>query len=83
MKHGTSDSSVGPEAGSAVANAEPFIDPESAVRTMLALARISPSEEEISGLIAGFAPARAAVRMLYAVPEARYAEPALVFRARP
>ena len=83
MKQITPDAGLETDAETAVTNAEPIVDPENAVRTMLAISRLSPSEEEISVLIAGFAPARAAVRMLYSVPESRYAEPALVFHARP
>lgn len=57
-------------------------DPEVAVHTLLAMAHLSPQADEVAGMVEGFRAARAAVRMLYAVPEARYEEPALLFSAR-
>lgn len=49
------------------------------VRQLLLEAGIVPSENEVRSMIAA-APARAEmVNRLYAVPEARYEEPALVF----
>ncbi len=56
---------------------------ETTVRALLAAARLSPSEEEIAGLVAGYAEYRAGIETLYAVPEARYASSALVFNAMP
>ena len=58
------------------------VDPQVAVRTLLAMAHLTPPEDEVAGMVEGFVAARTAVRMLYAVPEARYEEPALIFRAR-
>ena len=57
-------------------------DPEVAVRTLLAMAHLTPPEDEVADMVAGFRVARTAVRLLYAVPEARYDEPALRFSAR-
>ena len=57
-------------------------DPELAVRSLLAMAHLTPPEDEVADLVEGFRAARAAVRLLYAVPEARYDEPALLFSAR-
>ncbi|MFQ1003743.1 hypothetical protein [Modestobacter sp. SSW1-42] len=62
--------------------AEPGPDPETAVRALLAMAHLTPAEDEVAGLVEGFRAARAAVRLLYAVPEARYDEPAVLFSAR-
>ena len=51
------------------------------VKTLLDQAGLPASDDEIAAYAAGFAIQRAAVDALYAVPEARYAEPALRFRA--
>ncbi|HVT68065.1 MAG TPA: hypothetical protein VHF26_09980 [Trebonia sp.] len=54
---------------------------ESAVREMLAAAGLSPAPAEAAAISAGYPAFRAAVDALYEVPEARYADPALRFRA--
>jgi hypothetical protein len=54
---------------------------ESAVRGMLAAAGLSPSEDEVAALCDGYPSFRASVDALYEVAEARYADPALRFRA--
>jgi len=51
------------------------------VKTLLDQAALPASEDEIAAYAAGFAAQRAAVDALYGVPEARYADPALRFRA--
>jgi hypothetical protein len=51
------------------------------VKTLLDQATLPASEDEIAAYAAGFAAQRAAVDALYGVPEARYADPALRFRA--
>ena len=51
------------------------------VRTLLAAAQLPASEAEIARLAAGYPAYRAAADALYAVPEARYADPALRFKA--
>lgn len=51
------------------------------VRTMLAAAGISASDEEIVGYAEGYTAYRAGADALYAVAEARYVDPALRFRA--
>jgi hypothetical protein len=56
---------------------------ESTVRALLAAARLSPSEDEVAGLVAMYPDYRAGIEALYAVPETRYANPALVFDAAP
>lgn len=56
---------------------------EITVRSLLAAAKLAPSEEEIAGLVDGYEDYRAGIEMLYAVPEARYASPALIFNAAP
>ncbi|MFF3571040.1 hypothetical protein [Nocardia jiangxiensis] len=51
------------------------------MKILLDAAQLPASEDEIAAYAAGFADQRAAVDALYAVPEARYAAPALHFRA--
>jgi hypothetical protein len=58
-------------------------DPALLVPALLAAAGISPSAEEVAVLIAEFPERATAIDALYAVPEARYEEPGLVFRAVP
>lgn len=53
------------------------------VATLVALAQVDPPEAEVAALRDGYAAQRAAVRALYAVTDARYEEPALIFSARP
>ncbi|HTF49530.1 MAG TPA: hypothetical protein VK735_18970 [Pseudonocardia sp.] len=56
-------------------------DPAVLVPALLRAAGISPSEEEVAAMIADFPGRAAAIETLYAIPEARYEEPDLVFRA--
>jgi hypothetical protein len=56
---------------------------EITVRSLLTAARLEPSEEEIASLVESYAEYRAGIDLLYAVPEARYASPALIFNAAP
>ncbi|HEX4244835.1 MAG TPA: hypothetical protein VHY77_04650 [Acidimicrobiales bacterium] len=56
---------------------------EAMVRSALFAAGLSPSEEEIASLVEGHADYRAGIDSLYAVPETRYASPALTFSATP
>ena len=58
-------------------------DVELTVRTLMAVAGLSPSEEEIATLVAGYPLQKAGIESLYTIPEARYAAPALVFSATP
>ncbi|UBU17496.1 hypothetical protein [Nonomuraea gerenzanensis] len=55
--------------------------PTAVVGPLLAAAGLSVPEAEIEVIAAGYALQRAGVDALYAVPEARYADPALRFRA--
>ncbi|MBF8193452.1 hypothetical protein ITP53_48825 [Nonomuraea sp. K274] len=55
--------------------------PTETVGRLLAAAGLTVPENEIELLAAGYALQRAGVDALYAVPEARYADPALRFRA--
>ena len=48
---------------------------ETTVRSLLAAARLSPSEEEIAGLVAGYAEYQAGIETLYAVPEDALCQP--------
>jgi hypothetical protein len=57
------------------------VDPAVLVPELLRAAGISPSEEEIAMMVAQFPGRAAAIESLYAVPEARYEEPGLVFHA--
>ncbi|TYB65404.1 hypothetical protein FXF51_19505 [Nonomuraea sp. PA05] len=52
-----------------------------AVGQLLAAAGLTVPEDEIEVIAAGYPLQRAGVDALYAVPEARYADPALRFRA--
>jgi hypothetical protein len=56
-------------------------DSATAVRVLLAASGLSPSAEETAMISAEYPALRAAVDALYIVPEARYADPALRFRA--
>ena len=56
-------------------------DPTVLVPALLAAAGISPDPEEVAVMIADFPDRAAKIEALYAVPEARYEEPDLVFRA--
>jgi hypothetical protein len=56
---------------------------ETTVRSALVAAGLSPSEEEITSLITTYADFQAGVETLYAIPETRYASPALIFNAAP
>lgn len=56
-------------------------DSREVLKTLLAAAQLPASDAEIDGYAAGYGAQRAAVDALYAVPEARYVEPALRFRA--
>ena len=51
------------------------------VRTLLEAAGIPASDDEVAELAARYPAVRAAVDSLYAAPAARYADPALRFRA--
>ena len=54
-------------------------DAATAVPTMLAVAGISPSPEEVEKMIAEYPFIQMSVAALYSVPEARYEVPALIF----
>ncbi|MCW0213660.1 MAG: hypothetical protein OJJ54_09885 [Pseudonocardia sp.] len=56
-------------------------DPAVLVPALLAAADITPSPEEVAIMIAEFPGRAAALDALYAVPEARYEEPDLVYDA--
>ncbi|MTD54428.1 hypothetical protein [Amycolatopsis pithecellobii] len=57
------------------------MDPTVVVPALLAAAGLNPLTEEVALMIASF-PARATeIDKLYAVAEARYEEPGLIFRA--
>jgi hypothetical protein len=70
--------------GAGMAETETTADAtEITVRALLAAARLSPSEEEVAELVAMYPDYKAGIEALYAVPETRYASPALVFDAAP
>jgi hypothetical protein len=54
---------------------------ETLIAEMLAAAGLSPSEPEVAAMAETYAELRTAVDALYEVPGARYADPALRFRA--
>jgi hypothetical protein len=56
-------------------------DPAVLVPALLEAAGITPSKEEVATMIADYPGRAAAIESLYAVREARYEEPDLVFRA--
>jgi hypothetical protein len=65
-------------------SAEPApITDDSTVRTLLAMSGLSPAEDEVQAMIAGYAQSRQMVAALYAMPGVRYEEPATIFHARP
>jgi hypothetical protein len=51
------------------------------VRTMLAMAALPASDDEITAYAVAYPAHRAGVEALYAVPAARYVDPALRFQA--
>lgn len=65
------------------ADAAPEITDETSVRTLLAMSGLTPPEDEVQAMIAGYAQSRAMVASLYAMPGVRYEEPATIFHARP
>lgn len=57
---------------------------QAAVRDALGrVTGLSPSDAEVAAMAEGYAEYRTGIAALYAVPEARYASPALVFTATP
>jgi hypothetical protein len=56
-------------------------DPTVIVPALLAAAGLAPLQEEVAVMIAEFPERAAAIEALYAVTEARYEEPDLIFRA--
>ncbi|WP_020498695.1 hypothetical protein [Sciscionella marina] len=51
------------------------------IKTLLAAARLTASDPELDAYATRYTPQRLSVDALYTVPEARYADPALRFRA--
>ncbi len=58
-------------------------DAESTVRTLLAAAGLSPSEEEIAQMVAAYPDHKAGIESLYAIPAVRYESPGLIFSPTP
>ncbi|MFF3225774.1 hypothetical protein ACFYV7_23460 [Nocardia suismassiliense] len=56
-------------------------EPSDTIRVLLRAAGLPATEAEIAGLAATYPEYRAAVDALYAVPAARYVDPALRFHA--
>ena len=54
---------------------------ETLIAEMLAAAGLSPDEPEVAAIAATYSELRTFIDALYAVPGARYADPALRFRA--
>jgi hypothetical protein len=58
-------------------------DPELTVRTLIGAAGLSPSEDEMTDLVAAYPGFKDGIESLYAVLETRYASPGLIFTATP
>lgn len=56
------------------------MDAETTVRTMFALAGVTPPEDEMAAFIAGYPATREALATLYAVPDTPLTDGILVFR---
>jgi hypothetical protein len=52
-------------------------------RARLASAGVTPSEEEVAYVVAGYPRVRAMIELLHAVPDARYESPGLHFDPTP
>jgi len=52
------------------------------VETLLAVNGLSPTAAEVDELVASYRPTRAVVEVLWAMPKARYEEPAPTFDPR-
>jgi hypothetical protein len=59
-----------------------LIDPQVIVPALLSASGITPPEDEVAALIAGYPAMRKAADMLYDVPATIYESPAMTFRAR-
>jgi hypothetical protein len=53
------------------------------VRRLMAGSGLRPSDDELESFATSYVMLRAGIESLYAIPEARYEDPALVFRADP
>ena len=58
------------------------IDDRVTVLALLQMNGLSPTEEEVEAMVAGYPMARAMVASLYAMPGVRYEEPAVTFDPR-
>jgi hypothetical protein len=58
-------------------------DVESTVRTLLTIAGLGPSDDEVATLVAAYPMFKAGIDSLYAIPEVRYGAPGLIFTATP
>lgn len=56
-------------------------DPTVIIPALLSAAGLSPRDEEVAVMIADFPDRAKAIEALYQVPEARYEEPATIFRS--
>lgn len=59
------------------------VDPDQTVRTLLAVAGIQPSEEEIRAAVDGYPALRETLRRLHALPIDHEEQPALEFPIAP
>lgn len=57
------------------------MDPDTTVRSLFALAGVSPPEDEMAEFIAGYPALREQLATLYAVPDTPLTDGILVFRA--
>jgi hypothetical protein len=61
----------------------PTAESEATARTLLAAAGLSPSDEETAQLVEQYPLHLAGMNALWAMPETRYAVPALIFNPTP
>ncbi|MDF0528962.1 hypothetical protein P0W64_11195 [Tsukamurella sp. 8F] len=59
------------------------MDDRTIVEALLQMHGLTPPSAEVDLLVAAYAPSRARVERLYAMPGVRYAEPAVTFDPRP
>jgi len=58
-------------------------DTQLTVQTLLAIAGLNPSSDEVATLVDAYPTFKAGIESLYAIPEVRYEAPALIFDPTP
>jgi hypothetical protein len=59
------------------------LDHETTVQALLQQAGVTPSDDEVAAMVAGYPTTRAMVESLHTMLGVRYEEPAVIFDARP